>query len=138
LERGVAALEQRAERHFEQILIRARQVFDQIEILDQAFSPVSAVLKFRARWKNFLIAVSETIEADTRWYSYYLLIENRIAIGLDNFSDRPALRLKYGKDFVKHLYETIPHLHLDNKRKIELTDEKTFDDFVKMVLEFVE
>lgn len=131
-------MEPQAQRHFEQILVRARHHFKQVEVFDNTVSEASAVLKFRARWQGKLVAVSEILESDIRWYSYYLLVGERIGLGLDNYSDRSALRLKYGKEFTRHLYETIPHLHLDNKQKLELTDEKTFDDFVKMVLEFEE
>ncbi|MDE3088009.1 MAG: hypothetical protein KGJ80_01315 [Chloroflexota bacterium] len=100
-------------------------------------SDTRAVLKFRAQWKGKRIAVTEIAQPAQRSYSYYLLEGRRLLLGLDNAPDRPALRLKYGKEFTVHLYESVPHLHAD-PHKLELTDEKMFEDFVRMVLEFKE
>jgi hypothetical protein len=137
LGQGGAPLDREVERHFEQILILARRHFAPVEIVRQEVSEQRAILKFRARRGERQVAVTEVFDQSRRWYSYYLYTSRQTLVGLDNSPDRAALRLKYGKDFSQHLYESIPHWHTD-KQSLELTDEKTFDDFVKMVLEFRE
>jgi len=62
---------------------------------------------------------------------YYQLRKGKVLRGYDNHSDRPALRLKYGREFTQHLYEPIPHLH--EADEIALTDEMTFADFVAII-----
>lgn len=84
------------------------------------------------------VAVTEVLAPAGRKYSYYLRRGSVILLGLDNASDRSALRLKYGKDFSQHLQELIPHLHGKGKQTVELTGEKTVEDFVQMILEFKE
>jgi len=84
------------------------------------------------------VFVTEVLTPSIRWYSYYLLEGDHVVIGLDNFSDRPALRLKYGAAFTQHIDEPVPHLHREDKRDLELTGEKHFPDFVQMVMRFEE
>jgi hypothetical protein len=55
----------------------------------------------------------------------------KVLRGYDNYSDRPALRLKYGDEFTQHLYEPIPHLHESDK--ITLADEMTLAEFIATV-----
>ncbi len=49
--------------------------------------------------------------------------------GFDNAPDPRAIRMKYGKIGKEHAGENIPHLHLDEKTKIVLTEEIRFSDF---------
>jgi len=128
-------LDREAKRHFEHILNLMHKNFSQVEVTRYDISEERAVLKLRGRHGNRNVFVTEVLISSTRWYSYYLLRGDYILIGLDNFSDRPALRLKYGEAFIQHLHEPIPHLHTENKERLELTDEKTLDDFVQMVME---
>ena len=51
--------------------------------------------------------------------------------GFDNAPDPRAIRMKYGKIGVEHKGENVPHLHLENKTRIELTEEMTFSDFIE-------
>jgi hypothetical protein len=82
------------------------------------------------------VEVTEILTSQVRKYSYYLLRSDVVLLGLDNSADREALRLKYGAEFVQHLHQPIPHLHTENKQRLALTEERSFADFVDMVLEF--
>lgn len=126
-------MDREAGEHFERILKLARSRFSDVHIVSRDISSKRAILKFRCRYQKYLISVSEILTEQTRWYSYYLLDEGRVQLGLDNFSDRPALRLKYGAEFTQHLDEPVPHLHTQDKY-LELTEEKTFTHFVELVL----
>jgi hypothetical protein len=126
-------LDRETERHLEQILTLARQSFSAVEIVKHDISEGRALLKLKCACKHRDIFVTEIITQRERWYSYYLLESKIILIGLDNYPDRSALRLKYSDAFSQHLHEPIPHIHTENKQKLELTEEKTFADFIKMV-----
>ena len=50
--------------------------------------------------------------------------------GFDNAPDPRVIRLKYGKIGEEHMGENIPHLHREDKTRLYLTEEMTFQDFV--------
>ena len=127
-------MDREAGEHFERILKLARSRFSDVCIVSRDISSKRAILKIRCRYQKYLISVSEILAEQTRWYSYYLLDEGRVQLGLDNFSDRLALRLKYGAEFTQHLDEPVPHLHTQDKQHLELTEEKTFTHFVGLAL----
>ncbi|WP_417913898.1 hypothetical protein [Candidatus Electronema sp. JM] len=66
-----------------------------------------------------------------RKYRYYVLQGNRVEAGFDNAPDPRAIRMKYGKIGKEHADENIPHLHLDDKTSMVLTEEMMFSDFVE-------
>ncbi len=127
-----------ARSHFERLLKLARETFDDVRILLWDIASDRSILKLRARYGRKEVAVSEILTETTRRYSYYLLEQGTVLIGLDNYPDREALRLKYGAAFAQHLTDRIPHAHDRRKREVKLTREKTFEDFVQMVLEWRE
>jgi hypothetical protein len=53
-----------------------------------------------------------------------------VEAGFDNSPDPRAIRLKYGKIGKDHAGEQVPHLHLEDKTRLLLTDEMTFTSFV--------
>jgi len=113
-----------AERHFEQILKLAQEFFTEVEIIERDISASRALLHFTAKHQDREISLTEILLSEERRYSYYLLRENHVLIGMDNARDRAALRLKYGKDFSGHIQERLPHLHSDSKRTIALTPKR--------------
>jgi len=129
-------LDRETEQHLEQILTLARQSFSAVEIIKYDISEERALLKLKCTCEHRDVFVTGVITQRERWYSYYLLESKAILIGLDNYPDRPALRLKYGDTFGQHLHEPIPHIHTENKQKLELTEEQTFADFMQMVSDF--
>jgi len=56
-----------------------------------------------------------------------------VVVGFDNAPDIKALKIKYGKDYVHHRDERIPHLHGKGKKSTELTEEIGFKEFLKKV-----
>lgn len=124
--------------HFERLLKLARETFDDVRILIWDITSDRSILKLRARYGEKEVAVSEILTEATRRYSYYLFEQGTVLIGLDNYPDREALCLKYGAAFAQHLGDRIPHAHGRDKHGVKLTEEKTFEDFVQMVLEWGE
>ena len=64
-------------------------------------------------------------------------MDTRIAAHFDglislfnNHADLSAIRLRYGADWKRHRYDPIPHLHLENKTKLELAEEMTRQQFL--------
>jgi hypothetical protein len=68
-----------------------------------------------------------------RKYSYYVLHGKWVEAGFDNSPDPRAIRLKYGEIGQAHAGEHIPHLHLEDKMQLSLTEEMTFTEFVSWV-----
>ncbi len=115
-----------AKRHLEQLLTLARAAFSDVVVIRLDVSEERALLRLKCR-----CGTAEIVTLTTRWYSYYRLREGKVLRGYDNYSDRPALRLKYGREFTQHLYEPIPHLH--EAGEVTLTGEMTFVEFVSIV-----
>ncbi|MBU0703191.1 MAG: hypothetical protein KKC18_04925 [Chloroflexi bacterium] len=120
-----------AKRHLEQLLTLARAAFSDVVVIRHDISEERAILRLKCRCGTDDIHVTEIVTPTTRWYSYYRLREGKVLRGHDNYSDRPALRLKYGQEFTQHLYEPIPHLH--EAGGVTLTDEMTCAEFVSIV-----
>ena len=68
--------------------------------------------------------------AGTSFPRYYVFDGTYIVAGFDNHADLSAIRLRYGAEWKQHRYEPISHLHLENKTKLELTEEMTCQQFL--------
>jgi hypothetical protein len=44
--------------------------------------------------------------------------------------------MRYGKDYIKHLNELIPHSHGKDKKNTELTDEMDAKEFLEKIKSF--
>ncbi len=75
--------------------------------------------------------LTELFSDGMRKYRYYILLGSRVEAGFDNSPDPRAIRIKYGKIGKEHAGENIPHLHLEDKTHMTLTEEMTFANFVK-------
>jgi len=97
-------------------------------------TPKRAILKLNAVYKNYKILVTELYSDDNFKYRYYVLENQLIKAGFDNAADPRAIRLKYGKIGQEHSGELIPHLHLEDKQDLILTEEMNFDKFLDWLI----
>jgi hypothetical protein len=128
-------MESKTRRHFDQILTAAGSVLDNIEI-EEDFSARRALLKISGKLETFEVKITEIIDLEKRKYAYYLINNGVVEYGCDNASDIKALKIKYGKDYVTHINETIPHTHGKGKKTTELSDEINACDFLEGLKRF--
>lgn len=106
------------------------RILRQAMVVRRDANPDRAVLDMVARHGSYEIRISEIMDTSGRKYAYYVLQEGQIVVGFDNTPDVQALRLRFGPEAKQHWGERIPHRHLANKSKIELTDEMTCRAFL--------
>lgn len=109
----------------------------------RAFPPITVkrderqgrhLLEMWGHWGSFRVRLLEVIGVGIpRKYAYYVLDGERVIVGFDNAPDPGALRLKYGRDFVGHRHERVPHQHEVGKTVLQLTDEMNCVSFVEWV-----
>jgi hypothetical protein len=97
--------------------------------LEDDATPQRAILRVSANWGRYRVLVTEIVST-VREYRYYVLDGDLVVAGFDNAADPRATDLKHGKQAKHHYGENIPHLHLNNKSSLELTDEMTCADFI--------
>lgn len=114
---------------FARITTLAYVKLEQVEV-NQEIDSDRAILTIRGKRPPYQIFLKEVISAKGRRYAYYILVNGRVMLGLDNHADRQALRLKYGGNFVAHLAELIPHRHTADKTSLILTDPWTAEQFI--------
>lgn len=73
------------------------------------------------------------METEIRKHFDEIIKEDSVVMGFDNAPDIKALKLKYGKDFIYHLNERIPHFHGKEKKRTELTEEIGFNEFLEKI-----
>ncbi len=111
------------------IVSQARLVFDQVEATIDA-TPERAILRVQANYGIYRVLVVELLSGRVRKYRYYVLNGDFVAAGFDNSADPRAIRLKYGRIDEFNAGQMIPHLHLNNKTDLILTEEVDFAAFV--------
>jgi len=105
-------------------------------ILRREERPNLALIEMDGTYGVYRVHLREIWQTDSaRKYAYYVLHQSDVVIGFDNAPDPRALRLKYGKDYVRHRLELIPHRHTEGKRALELTDEMDCAAFVTWLKE---
>jgi hypothetical protein len=105
-------------------------VFNQVTFEADA-TPERSILRLQADYGQYRIVVTELFSDTARKYSYYVLRGERVEAGFDNSPDPRAIRLKYGEIGPEHAGEPIPHLHLEDKTRLSLTEEMSFLSFVE-------
>jgi len=125
-------LDAETSRHFAEIIQLAQSVFTQVEYEIDA-TPDRTILRIQAEYGRYVILVTELFSDGLRKYSYYVLEGNRVEAGFDNSPDPRAIRLKYGDIGQEHAGEHVPHLHLDDKTLLQLTEEMTFHEFIRWI-----
>lgn len=126
-------MEEQAQQHFEQTLALARSQLEDLVIKSQDISEQRALLQFESRWKSYRIVVTEILRPTSRAYAYYVLRNNQVVWAWDNAPDRDALRLKFGKEFSKHIHEEIAHAHARDG-SVHLMPSKSFSEFIVYLL----
>ena len=122
-------MDEKTSRHFAEIIELAQSAFEQVTYEIDA-TPDRAILRIEAEYGKYQILVTELFSDELRKYRYYVLRGNWVEAGFDNSPDPRAIRLKYGEIGKEHAGEHIPHLHLDDKTRLSLTEEMTFSGFV--------
>lgn len=116
--------------HFARIARQARLYLQNVEIMTDA-TPDRAILRLTAQRGPLRIIVTELSTDGERKYNYYALQGDYVLAGFDNSADPGAIRLKYGRIGSAHANELVPHLHTENKQRLELTDDFGFDSFLE-------
>jgi hypothetical protein len=120
--------------NFARIIELAKIHFDAVQYVIDT-TPKRAIIKLNALYKNDKILVTELYSDNIFKYRYYVLNNNFVKAGFDNASDPRAIRLKYGKIGKEHSGELIPHLHLEDKQELILTEEMNFDKFLAWLID---
>jgi len=122
-------LDEKTTRYFAGIIRLAQSNFEQVEF-EVNSTPERSILNIRAEDGEYRIFVTELFSDKIRKYRYYVLRGNWVEAGFDNSPDPRAICLKYGKIGKEHAGENVPHLHLEDKTRLSLTEEMTFTVFV--------
>lgn len=128
-------METKIRRHFDEIVTAAKLLLDNIEI-EEDLSIKRALLKINGKLGGFEVKITEIFDEEKRKYAYYLINNGIVEYGCDNAPDKKALRMKYGKDYAKHINEPIPHFHGRNKENTELTIEMDAKEFFEKIKQF--
>ncbi len=122
--------------YFANVIILAHSTFDDVEYTTDA-TPERTILQIHGNYGVYKVFITELLSEEIRKYRYYILKKNRVEAGFDNASDPRAIRLKYGKIGSEYAGRYIPHLHLNDKTTIELTENMTFFGFIHWMKENV-
>lgn len=123
-------MDEKIAEYFAAVITTAASIFENCAH-EQDCTPERAILQLHGEYGSCKILITELFSDKLRRYRYYVLQGNRVEAGFDNAPDPRAIRMKYGKIGKKHAGENIPHLHLDDKTSIVLTEEMMFSDFVE-------
>ena len=120
---------EKTSRHFAEIIELAQSVFEGVTYEIDA-TPDRSILRINAEYGKYQILVTELFSDKVRKYRYYVMLGDWVEAGFDNAPDPRAIRLKYGKIGEEHAGENVPHLHQEDKTKLSLTEEMTFQGFI--------
>ena len=123
-------MDQKTARYFAEIIELAQSTFEHV-IYEIDTTPNRAILRLEAEYGRYQVLVTELFSDVIRKYRYYVMHGNWVEAGFDNSPDPRAIRLKYGKINQEHAGEYVPHLHLEDKTRLSLTEEMTFVEFVR-------
>ncbi len=116
--------------HFANLAALAHLHLDEVKILEEDHTPQRSLFRLSAKYYHYRVFITEIVTRRVRKYRYYALDGERVVAGFDNAADPRALRLKYGQIGEKHIGELVPHLHLEDKTKLELTREIECVEFI--------
>jgi hypothetical protein len=115
------------------LIFLAKANFQQVRVTKKDDTPKRSILELICTYGKYTVRIYEIVSDVGRKYSYYVFDGDYIVAGFDNSADLAAIHLKYGRDYKRHRHELMPHLHTENKTKLELTDEMTCQDFIEWV-----
>ena len=122
-------MDQKTADYFTGIITHAQAIFEQVEYSTDA-TPERAILRLEAKYGLHRVFITELLGEGMRKYRYYVLRGDWVEAGFDNSPDPRAIRLKYGHIGPEHRGENVPSLHQDDKTRLSLTAEMTFEAFV--------
>lgn len=123
-------MDEKTSRHFAEIVALAQTVFENVTYeIDE--TPSRSILRIEAEYGKYQILVTELFSDSIRKYRYYVMRGDSVEAGFDNAPDPRAIRLKYGKIGEEYAGENVPHMHLEDKTRLSLTEEMTFEEFVR-------
>ena len=88
--------------------------------------------------RGFRVRLLQVVKGRQLKYAFYVLKGDSIITGFDNAVDWRAIKLKYGKDYTRHLKERVPHQHTYLRAELRLTSEMDVLAFVKWLREELE
>ena len=116
--------------YFARLIALAQVTFEHVEYGTDT-TPVRAIFRLQATYGPYRVFVTELFSDGLRKYRYSVLRGDGVEAGFDNSPDPRALRLKYGRIGQEYAGEHVPHVHWKDKTELALTDEMTFEVFVK-------
>lgn len=123
-------MDEKTSRHFAEIIELAESVFNNA-VYEIDATPDRSILRIEADYGRYEILVTELMSDEKRKYRYYVMRDDWVEAGFENAPDPRAIKLKYEKIGKENAGESIPHLHRENKTKLQLTEEVKFPDFVE-------
>jgi hypothetical protein len=111
------------------------EVFDEVVLSRLDVTSERAIWEVQGSVGEYNIRFKEVFIQAGRMYSYYVIKEEEVVVGFDNYPDRRVLREKYGRDFQTHLSELVAHKHGSRKESLELTGEMTVEMFLNYLYE---
>lgn len=116
--------------YFATLTTLVQNVLDEVSLKRLDYNANRALWEIHGSLGQFDIRIKEIFIQSGRMYSYYVISEDEVIVGFDNYPDRRALRQKYGQAFKACLTELIPHKHGPRKTTLELTEEMTVEVFL--------
>ncbi len=96
-----------------------------------------SIVEITGYWESYRVIIKETHSSGLCRYAYYVLHDDSVLFGFDNYPDRQALRLKYGRTYIDHLHELVPHRHGRGKQDVRLTEPWTGIRFLAELEELI-
>ncbi|MBM3127266.1 MAG: hypothetical protein FJ009_01360 [Chloroflexi bacterium] len=117
--------------HFEKVIALAHARVTDVRVLQNDVTPNRGILQLRGKHNERDVWLKEIVAPSRKLYSYYLLDLGSVIVGFDNYPDLPALKMKFGKDYRRHLGDLVPHRHGKAKKTVMLTSEYGAEEFLE-------
>lgn len=123
--------------HFETVIELAHAKLTDVRVLQNDVSSNRAILQIRGKYRSFDVWLKEILLRSGNIYSYYVVKEDTVIVGFDNYPDARILQAKFGKRFRSHLEDLVPHRHGRDKQSITLTNPLNAKEFLNLLEELV-
>ncbi len=116
--------------YFAKLIKLTQQNLDEVISHQLDLNSERALWEVQGLFKQYSIRLKEIFSKSGRLYSYYVIRDNEVLVGFDNYPDRRALQYKYGQNYKRHLGKLVPHQHGERKETLQLTEEMTIEIFM--------
>jgi hypothetical protein len=118
--------------YINELIATAQATFRDVQVTRRDERPARALIDMEGWWGAYRIIISEIILSDgSIRYAYYVLdADNRLVHGFDNTPDVRAVKLRYGREYRRHLGERTPHQHTADD-SLSLTEPMTLGRFIE-------